>query len=242
MTKTLFTRPLAVGAALVATVAGGGSAVALTTDQPSTTVYRGCLNHQGGSLYGVRINATTAPRCRSLDRAVNWNQTGPAGARGAVGPRGPRGATGPAGPQGEPGPSGAEDLHYLDQPGTTTVKNDVNRVTVMSLDLPAGNWLLRGQVVAQNDLSSNVIADCLISPQPGAAVEKLLGTQAISTVPVNGFTSLAPQQVVVVPEGQTATVTLGCLDLDGAPPNPVDSLTIYDGSLTATSATTATQG
>jgi hypothetical protein len=239
MTRTLFTRPLAVGAALVATVAGGGTAVALTTDQPSTAVYRGCLNHHGGSIYGVRINAATSPRCRSLDRAVSWNQTGPAGARGS---RGPRGATGPAGPQGEPGASGAEDLHYLDQPGATTVKNDVSRVSVMSLDLPAGSWLVRGQVVAQNDLSSNVVADCLISPQPGAAAAKLLGTQAISTVPVNGFATLAPQQVVVVPQGQTATVTLGCVDLDGPPPNPVDSLTIYDGSLTATSATTATQG
>lgn len=242
MTRIRITRPLALGAALAAAVAGGGSAVAMT-NQPSATVYRGCLGHHSRALYNVRVNPSTTPKCRSLDRRVSWSQRGPAGPRGPVGPAGAKGATGPKGPQGDPGPSGTEDIRYAEQSvPTVTVKNDASRVSVVSLDLPAGSWLLRGQVVGQDKLSSNVVADCLISSGSGSAVEKLLSAQAIATVPVNGYTTLDSQQVVTVSEGQTATVTLGCLDLDAPPQNPVDSITFYNGSLTATSATAVTQG
>jgi hypothetical protein len=222
MTSTRITRPIAIGAALAATVAGGGSALALSGSQASTNVYRGCLNHQGGALYNVHVNPATAPTCRTQDRLVSWNQSGPAG---------PRGAT---------GPSGTADLRYAEHAGNVTVKNDIGRASIVSLALPAGSWRVQGQVVAMDTLSANVLADCLIAEPDGTSVEKLQSSQAITTVPVNGYSTLSPQQVVTVPKGQTTTMTLTCFDLDSPPASPVDSITFYDSSLTAISATRTT--
>jgi hypothetical protein len=45
--------------------------------------------------------------CKKGQKAVSWNQTGPAGAPGAKGAPGAGGATGSAGPKGVEGPKGA---------------------------------------------------------------------------------------------------------------------------------------
>jgi hypothetical protein len=102
MNKLVFGRRLAATGAVVAAVAGGGTAAALATGAGSSNVYEGCLNHRLGALYDVHLNRTSQPRCLRGDSAVTWNQTGPAG---AAGPAGPKGDTGPAGPAGG-GPQG----------------------------------------------------------------------------------------------------------------------------------------
>ena len=45
--------------------------------------------------------------CPTGTTALNWNQTGPAGAQGPQGPQGPTGPQGPAGPSGQQRPQGA---------------------------------------------------------------------------------------------------------------------------------------
>ena len=105
-------RRLAIAGVTVAAVVGGGTATALATSQGSSAAYQGCLNHNLGALYNVKVNPSSPPRCLHKDTVITWNQTGPSGAAGAqgakgdTGPAGPAGQTGPAGPQGPKGDTG----------------------------------------------------------------------------------------------------------------------------------------
>jgi hypothetical protein len=88
---------LAAGLVLLA-VCGG---VAYATIPGSGGVIHGCYAKYGGA---VRV-IDTGP-CRPTEAPLNWNQTGPAGARGATGPAGADGAAGATGPQGLSGDAG----------------------------------------------------------------------------------------------------------------------------------------
>jgi hypothetical protein len=90
MTRIRVTRRVLIGAAAVAALAVGGSAVA--TAAPTPNVYKGCLSGTG-VLYNVHVNPAKAPTCRTHDKQITWNQTGP------TGPAGPTGAPGAAGPR-----------------------------------------------------------------------------------------------------------------------------------------------
>jgi hypothetical protein len=88
--------------AVLAAAAGAGS-LANATILMNQSVIHGCAARSGGAL---RI----ASKCRTNERAVVWNNTGPAGARGATGlpgPAGPQGATGATGATGVTGAAGA---------------------------------------------------------------------------------------------------------------------------------------
>lgn len=103
--KVTISRRLAIGGAVVATVVGAGSAVALAVDQPSSDVIQGCLRHNQGGLYNVAVNPSSPPDCQPHDTLISWNRTGPAG---PAGPQGPKGDPGPQGPQGDPGLQGPQ--------------------------------------------------------------------------------------------------------------------------------------
>ena len=77
---------IVVGVIAGVVIAGGGYAVAATSDP----VIHGCVDRKTHVL-------TIARRCGRAQSTVSWNARGPAGARG---PRGFRGARGPAGPAG----------------------------------------------------------------------------------------------------------------------------------------------
>src|SRR6185312_8574915 len=103
------TRRVALTGAAFAAIAASGSAAALATGGSSGDVYQGCLQHNIGGLYNVKVNPNSPPHCRRGDTLVKWNQNGPAGAAAAPGAPGPQGDPGPkgdTGPQGEPGPKG----------------------------------------------------------------------------------------------------------------------------------------
>jgi len=129
---------MAIGGAVVAAVAGGGTAVALAVDQPSSDVFQGCLRHNQGGLYNVTLNSSSPPECQPNDTRVSWNQTGPAG---APGPQGPKGDPGAQGPQGERGPMG--DRGPQGPPGLPGL---VRRVFDLTALLGAGNPLPPGQI------------------------------------------------------------------------------------------------
>jgi collagen triple helix repeat protein len=109
MYKPRFTRKVGLIGAAVAvatTVGGAATATALANDPAPPASYQACLNHLLGTLYNVKVNATTPPHCLLQDTVVSWNQAGRAGATGPQGPKGDPGPAGPAGVKGDTGPAG----------------------------------------------------------------------------------------------------------------------------------------
>lgn len=83
-------------------------------------VIHGCYTTSGSPTGKLRvIDTATSAKCASSERALSWNQTGPAGPAGpqgvpgATGPAGTQGLPGPAGPQGPQGPAGLGNLNYI---------------------------------------------------------------------------------------------------------------------------------
>jgi hypothetical protein len=106
MKRPTLTRRVAVGCAVTAAVAAGGSAAALATDNSPSNVYQGCLRAGNGDLYHVMLNPSSPPSCNPRDTLVSWNQTGPKGDTGPQGPKGDTGAIGPPGVNGDAGATG----------------------------------------------------------------------------------------------------------------------------------------
>src|SRR5580700_6881770 len=109
---------LIAGVAAVALVGGGSAAVAETAASSGPInpggVIHGCWTtaavHNGHVLVLQNANA----KCPPDATPISWNQTGPAGSKGATGAKGhagekgATGATGPAGSTGATGPAGAQ--------------------------------------------------------------------------------------------------------------------------------------
>ncbi len=70
-------------------------------------VINGCYQKSSGKLRVIDSAAT----CNPSEVALNWNQTGPAGAPGPAGP------AGPPGPPGPPGPGHFQQLTFTIAPG-----------------------------------------------------------------------------------------------------------------------------
>jgi hypothetical protein len=138
------------GIAVLALLAGGGIAYATVPD--SKGVIHGCYSAKSGAL---RISG----RCNSDEVALQWNQTGPTGARGPTGPIGATGATGPMGEKGDQGPTGHEGpagaaAAYLDAPHVGYAMFPGNSVTLAQLDLPAGKYLIAARADFTNTNSA----------------------------------------------------------------------------------------
>lgn len=88
--------------ATLGVIAGTAYATVLA---PSAGVIHACAQKNTGAL-----RAVAGQECRTSERALTWNVTGPAGAAGPpgpVGPQGPQGSQGPQGPQGSQGAQGS---------------------------------------------------------------------------------------------------------------------------------------
>jgi hypothetical protein len=64
--------------------------------QAANVTYYACVSSTGAITI---VSATTT--CAAGFTKIHWNETGPAGPKGATGATGPKGATGPAGPKGQ---------------------------------------------------------------------------------------------------------------------------------------------
>lgn len=104
------------GAALTGALLAGGS-IAAASATTNTPTYSACLSKSARTFYRVTISPARPASCKTTDRSVSWNQTGPQG------PAGPAGATGPAGPA---GPGAAA----FTASGTYTVPHGVTGVLV----------------------------------------------------------------------------------------------------------------
>jgi hypothetical protein len=147
-------------AASVAALAGGGSAVASGLADSTATVYQGCLQHNVGALYNVKLNPGAAPHCRRDDKLISWNQTGPAGVTGAQGAKGDPGLPGPQGAKGNPGPTSPSDVYFneIQDPTPDSFGN-----ASVSVTLPAGNYAVSGKayVFTQASIAENTV--CTLS-------------------------------------------------------------------------------
>ena len=163
------------------------------------------------------------------------SSVGPQGPAGAAGPAGPQGAQGAAGPQGAQGPAGPSDLVWNTAAGPVVSQGDAEK-TVVSINLPAGNWQVLGSVLADNPSSPTAVSpDCSIFA-PASTISTGIVPQAQATLPSQSLLTLSVQAVVAF--SSPATVTLQCAD--GT--NNLTPYTYLNASLQATSATTVTQG
>lgn len=124
-------RSRAIGASVVAggMLVGGG--VAYAAIPANDGVIHACYTTSGtviGPSKGTLRVVDEGERCRSNERALPWNQTGPQGLQGAQGapgpqgvqgPQGTQGAQGPQGPEGPQGPAGVLGYSYVESPRVT---------------------------------------------------------------------------------------------------------------------------
>ncbi len=99
--------------AAIAVLAVAGS-VAYATIPDSGGVIHGCYLKAIGSLRV--IDPSAGQRCAGVEKAIQWNQTGPQGPQGTPGTNGAAGPAGPTGPAGPAGPTTALSvLHVTNQ-------------------------------------------------------------------------------------------------------------------------------
>jgi hypothetical protein len=97
-----------VTATLALVLAMSGGAVAATGGFSSAGKLQACVNEQGT----IKL-LKAGQRCKKGQKAVSWNQEGPAGPRGAQGAAGAAGTTGAAGPAGAAGPRGQDAFTHV---------------------------------------------------------------------------------------------------------------------------------
>ena len=141
-----------------------------------------CYDKAFGSL---RVSDPTSNdpftgKCRTaFETPLAWNQTGPQGPPGAkgdpgaAGAQGVKGDTGAQGPQGEQGPQGAKGdtgpsgVRFTAGLLTSPTISD-NRVTVVSLSLPAGTYLVQGTVEVDALDGLDADGECTVGNGRGA--------------------------------------------------------------------------
>jgi hypothetical protein len=124
----------------------------------------------GGALAAKHylINSTKQINPKVL-RALKGN-AGPAGPAGAAGLAGAAGKEGPQGKEGPPGKEGAagkagergpSNAYTVSQTSILAFPSTSNeQLTVASLSLPAGNFVLEGKVLANNNAGAQTFAHC----------------------------------------------------------------------------------
>jgi hypothetical protein len=161
-------RWLALAAVLLVPVAG-----AAITQATGNGVIHSCSAKSGGAL-------RLAKKCKSSEKPLSWNRTGPRGAAGAAGSAGAKGdpgsagATGPTGAKGDPGATGGTGQQggigpsdaYVDRQDAILALDSGGAATqVAALTLPAGAYAFSAKLVADNDSNSSSRIDCsLIDP------------------------------------------------------------------------------
>jgi hypothetical protein len=206
-----------VGLALAGVLMSVGVATATI---PTNNVISACYLKSGGTLHV--IDATTGG-CTSKETSLNWNVQGPPGPTGPQGIQGIQGEPGEDGPQGiqgiqgiqgEPGedglqgpsgPAGTSDTYVARAAGPITIHPDpADAGLIVSLSLPAGNYVLQGKVVlSQANFDNWTYAGCNISGTDGSLV--FLGND------IGGTATVA---LLGTRSGPAVTLTINCSTTD----------------------------
>jgi len=124
-----------------------------------------------------------------LARVGNTGNTGPAGPVGPKGAKGDKGDTGETGPQGPVGPSagyGASNTAATDLAQGTT--------TVVTVSVPAGNYVAHANVDLLNKDTAATTASCRLEDGTGTVLDAVSQTTAAgaeATIPLDGVVTLA---------------------------------------------------
>jgi hypothetical protein len=213
------------GRLLLALAVGGalfGIATAVQADIPDGGVIHGCYQKNVGGLRV--IDTSIGQACRGSENSVDWNQTGPAGARGATGPPGVSDAA-----------TGVGGLRVPTCEDTTVISQTItiaapSRIFVIATGLFDNNGTQSGTggvaFAVLLDSSNTVVA-----LTPGFDVR----------VPGNGSGATEPfvtQGVLGQPAGTTVTVQPGTYQLDlrfgalGQCPSGTELVAVDDAALT----------
>lgn len=179
-----------------ATLAGTVGAAVATIPGPDGVIHA-CYTLTGGQLRVV----DRASACKASEVSLPWNQRGPAGARGPTGATGARGPTGSTGPAGGRGPSSGYGLAGYDD---YSVKLTTSGVTVASLQVPRGSYVVNASAAIANGAADTMttVACHVTSPQGDVAV-------TITQVPARTGGSVALTAATTLTDA--GTVALFCV-------------------------------
>jgi hypothetical protein len=126
---------------------------------PSGGTIHGCYLKYVGLLRVIDTAAGGA--CTSAEMKLDWNQSGP---------QGPPGPPGPPGVQGPPGQDGAGPAYVASADGPSP-QFAGSSTQILTLTVPAGDYILAGKLVATNEATGNVgttFVTCSITDGSGA--------------------------------------------------------------------------
>lgn len=145
-------------------------------------VIHACYDPGNGALRV--IDSEAGEMCRPKEMALSWNRTGP---QGPEGPEGPRGARGPS------------DGYVSSLRGGPGIEVD-QMVNVLSLSLPAGDYMLSGSARVQRgqDGTSSVVCDFRVGGGPFATgyAERVDGVNDVATIAATGGVSVSSGEMV----------------------------------------------
>ena len=214
-------------AGVVVVIAAVGASVGVAVAAvPSDNVISSCYSLTNG---GVRIIDTSVDSCKSSERALSWNQIGPQGPQGLQGLQGPQGLQGEQGPQGlqgdrgypgadgargaqglkgdtgAPGPAGSGDVYIAR--GSAYRGSDNHTNLSLSVNVPAGSYVINGKANVTNVDGDRQRADCRLSTgdRADAYVVDLINDGGTNKVGVDELTVLD-----AVTLSGPATITMAC--------------------------------
>lgn len=159
----------------------------------STGVISGCYKTASGKLRVIDVE--NFERCKSAsETAISWNQ---------------RGEPGPAGPKGDPGAASA-----VYTTAGHEFLNGANYKTVVTLDLPAGKFLLSGKGQALNQQSTSDHVSCNVRNSAGQNLDSSTVTvPRASLIETFSYGTLAFHRAVELPA--PSTIRVECIDASG---------------------------
>jgi hypothetical protein len=198
----------------------------------SNGIIHSCYNASSNPSGQLRvINAEAGAKCSKIEKALNFNQTGPQGPQGPQGLQGPQGERGPAGATGatgSPGPSGpagpaglaggVTDSYGSSALGSVPILSDGADHVIRSRLVPAGNYAIFATGVAE-DRDHDSSTGCKIKAAGTAVAESVAETEA------GGGSSWESVSIVgqaALPDG--GSIEFACNTSD-------DGVSVWDGSL-----------
>jgi hypothetical protein len=196
-------RPAVIAASCAAAIVVAVSSGYAVGASSSAKVVKACAAHKTGAL---RI---TTGKCKSGERSVSWSIAGPRGLRG---------------PKGNTGGNGLS-VGYSDVNGGVSLLDSAGAalgyVTIDSISLPAGSYLLHANVNAFTVGAANAVECALYTPAQQNVPKIPLAVGASIEFPAEASVVLAAPATVSYQCTADVSATTG------------DQLNIYDGSLQA---------
>jgi len=183
---------------------------------PDPNVVWACYVPTSGTVYRIKT-ADTKEICSSPKHVMfSFNQTGPAGPQGPAGPAGAQGPAGAAGPTGPQGPAGADGAGATAFFKALTAGTTPPGPAILSLNLPAGAYVLMARVRVFNTAFSDAEAalNCSIGVPGQLAstetdVNRLLEDGTTSFVVTGAITAGSPFTAFLNCAGDRASLSAG---------------------------------